>query len=394
MSKNNCFANLSPCSGCGACYSVCPVSAISYSLNQKGFYEAFVDEKKCISCEKCVTVCPKYIQHEKQLDKDTFPVYSFVHKETQILVTSTSGAAAVALTELAQKQGYQIVGVEYNYTDNTARTCLAVTQEQVNKFKGSKYLQSNTQIYRKLLKTPGKFLVFGTPCQLTGLSQAAEQQNRRDDFLLVDCFCHGVPSYLVWHKFLQYIGVEHPRQVSFRSKKGGWHNFCMRIEGETETYQADARTNRFYQLFFSDLLLNDSCYTCRAKSAAFADIRLGDFWGADYDLTEKGVSLMLPLSVRGQTWIEQLTDEGTLEDISHWRHKIVKSQSAFSQTKYNVVRREKLFASLTENSFEKVFSLYFGGLSGKKKLILKFKAMLPLGLAKYVRFLTHKIKGY
>lgn len=394
MSKNNCFANLSPCSGCGACYAVCPAAAISYTLNANGFYEAQVVESKCISCGKCVAVCPKYVQDKNQLDKNTFPVYSFIHKDPQILAESSSGAAAWALTKMAFKQGYQVAGVAYDYKTNTANTVLAEELSQAQSFKGSKYIQANTQIYKDLLRQAGKFLVFGTPCQLAGLAQAAKQQNRRDDFLLVDCFCHGVPSYWVWQNFLKHIGIENPQKVSFRSKKGGWHNYYMYVEGEKTTYQADARTNPFYQLFFSDLLLNDACYTCRAKSAAYADIRLGDFWGGDYDLTEKGISLVLPLSARGKEWTEELASVGSLQDIGHLRHKIVKSQSAFTQTLCHNQRRTQLLAALAQKPFAQAFGVYQQGCSKKKLWGTKLKAHLPVSMAKYVRFVVHKIKGY
>ena len=394
MNKNNCFANTKPCSGCGACYAICPVGAIAYRLSNFGFYEAFLDREKCVSCGKCVQVCPKYVQHENQIDKNTFSVYSFVHQNAQALMESSSGAASSALAGLAQKEGYRIAGVEYNYADNMAQASLANTAQDVEKFKGSKYLQASTRIYKDLLQLPGKWLVFGTPCQLIGLALAAEQKSRRDDFLLVDCFCHGVPSYEVWHKFLDYIDIAHPQDVSFRSKKGGWHNFYMHIKGKEKIYQADVRTNPFYQLFFSDLLLNDACYTCRAKSSKFSDIRLGDFWGANYDLTEKGVSLVLPLSDRGRVWMEKLATMGTLKDIGNLRAKIVKSQSAFVQTKCNVSERGKLLTAFVDESFGQAFALYKTGLSGKKILAMKFKAVLPLWLSKYMRFLAHKAKGY
>lgn len=394
MGKNNCFANKNTCSGCGACYSICPVSAIAFELNQKGFYEASIDKNKCISCGKCVEVCPKYIKEENQIDRKDFSVFSFIHNNKNILKDSSSGAFAWALIEIALSQGYKICGVEYDYYSNTAKAFFTKDLIQAQKSKGSKYLQADTRIYKDILKEKGKFIVLGTPCQIAGLAKAATLNNRREDFLLVDCFCHGVPSYLIWKKFLKHIGIEQPKEVNFRSKKGGWHNYYMEIFGDNRKYCADARTNPFYKLFFSDLLLNNTCYSCKVKSATFADIRIGDFWGSEYDLTEKGVSIVLPLSDFGKKWLDLMQDKGSLKNIDYLRSKIIKSQSAFKDTPLNKEKREDLFFILENHDLAKVLSCYEKRQSLRKKIITRAKAIMPLCIAKYLRFIAHKVRGY
>jgi ferredoxin len=42
------------CIDCGACYSVCPVNAISFEED----YLVHFDAEKCISCALCVDACP------------------------------------------------------------------------------------------------------------------------------------------------------------------------------------------------------------------------------------------------------------------------------------------------------------------------------------------------
>lgn len=42
------------CINCGACYSLCPVDAISFGENRLVVF----DEEKCISCGLCVDTCP------------------------------------------------------------------------------------------------------------------------------------------------------------------------------------------------------------------------------------------------------------------------------------------------------------------------------------------------
>ena len=45
------------CCGCAACYSVCPVEAISMKADEKGFWYPQIDEEKCIRCQRCKNVC-------------------------------------------------------------------------------------------------------------------------------------------------------------------------------------------------------------------------------------------------------------------------------------------------------------------------------------------------
>ena len=49
---------------------------------------------------------------------------------------------------MAFEQGYQVAGLAYDYKTNTAKTVLAEELSQAQSFKGSKYIQANTQIYQ------------------------------------------------------------------------------------------------------------------------------------------------------------------------------------------------------------------------------------------------------
>ena len=52
------FINREECTGCSACYAVCPGKCIRMEKDKEGFLYPEVDEKKCISCGKCEKVCP------------------------------------------------------------------------------------------------------------------------------------------------------------------------------------------------------------------------------------------------------------------------------------------------------------------------------------------------
>lgn len=45
------------CCGCAACYSLCPVGAITMEPDKKGFPYPKIDENKCIRCQKCIRIC-------------------------------------------------------------------------------------------------------------------------------------------------------------------------------------------------------------------------------------------------------------------------------------------------------------------------------------------------
>ena len=45
------------CCGCAACYSVCPVEAITMLADKKGFWYPRIDGELCIRCQRCLSVC-------------------------------------------------------------------------------------------------------------------------------------------------------------------------------------------------------------------------------------------------------------------------------------------------------------------------------------------------
>ena len=48
----------SKCSGCSACYSVCPKNCISMIEDEEGFLYPTVNKDDCIECGLCEKVCP------------------------------------------------------------------------------------------------------------------------------------------------------------------------------------------------------------------------------------------------------------------------------------------------------------------------------------------------
>ena len=60
------FTNKQNCCGCSACYSICPVNAISMVEDEEGFLYPHVDHSKCIKCFRCLKVCAFKVDQEEK----------------------------------------------------------------------------------------------------------------------------------------------------------------------------------------------------------------------------------------------------------------------------------------------------------------------------------------
>ena len=66
----------SKCSGCSACYSVCPKNCISMIEDEEGFLYPTVNKDDCIECGLCEKVCPLEEHNNKKKWGRFFLYYS------------------------------------------------------------------------------------------------------------------------------------------------------------------------------------------------------------------------------------------------------------------------------------------------------------------------------
>lgn len=392
---NNCVHLTQECSGCGVCAAVCPQNALTVSINQDGFFEAVVNEQQCVSCGKCLVACPKMIQQETSSLSQPYELYAAWSKDTVERKSSASGGLASVIAKWGIKNGYKVAGVIYDATLGQARTLIASSVEETTAFKGSKYLQSYTvDAFKEVLKSQEKYIVFGTPCQIAGMHKAAVLFGRRNNLILVDCFCHGVPSYLVWQLVCKeyFPARETWDKVVFRDKSGGWHNFLMTLhKGENKILSVKEHKNPFYQLFFSDLCMNSSCYACQAKKIfSFADIRLGDFWGNLFDLNEKGVSAAVICSERGKQIFTNCIEEKRIVAKLVSQEKLIPFQSAFRSGRRIPLGRKEIMRALKKREpLAFVLKKAKSYTPTNQHIREKVKALLPVFVYKYFRYWMH-----
>lgn len=177
----------------------------------------------------------------------------------------------------------------------------ASSEEEVERFRGSKYVKSNPEgIYKKvkeLLKEQKKVLFIGLPCQVAAVKNFVGENNEKNLYT-VDLICHGTPSVKILKKYLeQYkVNLKDVKEISFRTK----NSFMLK---KNEKPIIDSRIqDRYTMTFLSSLNYTENCYSCRyATDKRVGDITIGDSWGSELtEEVEKGISLVMCQTEKGK----------------------------------------------------------------------------------------------
>lgn len=308
------IANIHDCYGCGVCAVICPKKIIKIQLNKNGFYEPTINEiDKCNECGLCMATCA-YLDKNISTPGDTVKEKSYAgwSKNTSVRQKCSSGGIGFEVAQQLVKKDYKLCGVKYNYTSQKAEHFIANNIEDYMPSIGSKYIQSYTYNGFYLFNKKDKFCVTGTPCQIDSLRRYTQKLKCENNFILIDFFCHGVPSMLMWDKYISDMRnkIGDIQDISWRSKQTGWHDsWAMSAKGENNNYYFSlySKGDIFFKFFLSDICLGKACYKyCKYKTTSSADIRIGDLWGKEYKENNEGVSAMLTYTRKGEEVISLL----------------------------------------------------------------------------------------
>lgn len=350
----------SECSGCTACMNICPKNAIKMLEDEEGFKYPHIDENKCINCGKCYRICPNVKKDEVNTIQEA---YGVKHKNEEERLTSRSGGVFVALSDYILKKGGTVYGAQLN-EDFSVSHNRAENKEQRDKFKGSKYIQSDMgDIIKKVqqdLMEEKKVLFSGTPCQIAGVN-ACVSEKYKESLYTCDLICHGVPSKKIFQDFLNYIekiSEKTIKEFNFRDKRFGWESHYETAIFEDNT---ELTTQYFRNLFYGHNILRPSCHNCNyANIHRPADITIADFWGVDQVapefLDKNGVSLVIINNQKGKEWFEEVKNE--LHIINCSLEDCVKHTYTLSQPTPKADTREEFWNDYKHNNFEYIIEKY------------------------------------
>ncbi|CDD36625.1 4Fe-4S ferredoxin iron-sulfur binding domain-containing protein [Clostridium sp. CAG:356] len=350
------------CTGCNCCKEICPKKAIKFESNKEGFLEYKIDKEKCINCGLCIKKCPQLNEIKKENFNTEY--YAAHSKSEEVILKSTSGGMFTILANaIAQANEYAIFGCFFD-EKMVAKHGYVNDIKDLDKFKGSKYIQSDTQnIFQKVKEQleEGKVVLFtGTPCQIAGLRKFLENKNY-DNLYTIDIICHGVPSPLLFKKYKEYLEQENNAKLikyEFRNKSKKTWELCYYYYFDNGKHKSNVCSmDSYYSNFIDGTTYRECCYECKyAKKDRISDITIGDFWGIQNEhpnnYNKYGNSAIIVNTKKGKELFEKIKNDINFEKSSF--EKISKYNKNLKQPTVRKNIRDNIYNEIKEKNYEQI----------------------------------------
>lgn len=345
------------CTGCMACYNSCPNGSIKMKMDFEGLMFPYINKKTCLQCGKCRMACPVLQkEEEKEQTKQAFVTYVGHCADERIRGASSSGAVFPLAAEWCIDKGGIVFGARYDGI--RVIHSQAETMEEVELFKGSKYVQSDIGItYRQAGEAleKGKYVLYtGLPCQIEGLKTYLQKEYKK--LYTIDLICHGVGAPGIWGK---YIKVFHRgkkiKHIDFKNKDAGWNREQLVIQYANGREYRRFPLDDYYDLGFNkNIFLRSACYDCKFKGFdRKSDLTIGDAWGVEKYAPRfrdnKGCSLVFIHSEKGQEIFKEISKKMKYEAVDG--QKAVQYNQRMISSVPDTPDRKEFYENLKKYSF-------------------------------------------
>ena len=317
------------------CIAACPKKCIRFETRTLGAVFPVVDETKCVDCGRCDSVCPmiRRVLHPSTLILSDRKVYAAYAKDVALWNEGSSGGMFPVIAHKLIDGGYEVYGAAFDEHLQLHHICAHSHQEIRPLFK-SKYILSDTiAVYEEIsqkLKNGKKVLYVGAPCQVTALKNYLGKLANENvaNLVLIDFFCHGVPSQRFFDECLQYEDKKHHEKTleyRFRVKKKNgstMHYYGTVVQkGKKRIKRVRLYFNSLYYAAFQQYVsLRESCYNCWFNGEErSSDITIADFHEIEEYVSGqdrfKGMSKVLVNTQCGQELFETVRSELAVFDI-------------------------------------------------------------------------------
>lgn len=385
--------NKKDCCGCNACGDICPTSAISFKVDEEGFWYPEVHMDKCINCHLCEKICPNLNIHSIRNRGQHYPkVIGCHHKNITIRFDSTSGGVFSALANAMYKEGGYVSGAVQN-EDFSVSNYISNNKRDLARLRSSKYLQSNAEgLYkqiRELLRKGEKVLACGSPCQMAGLRGFLGTKDY-DNLIIVDFLCRATNSPKVYKKYLESLEKKFGSKVVYvkaKNKEHGWRSLARKVVFENgKEYFGEGHDDDYRRGYHWNMYERPSCYDCKFKTLPrIADITLADFWGIekiDPSLDKNlGTSMVLLNTEKGEKFFEKIKSKLEWKEFEPKVAFRDNLSVIMEPIKYPPIDRAAMFADLDKMDFSEVAQKYFPNTEGTSQSFIKriIRRVLSIG---------------
>ena len=366
------------CTGCTSCKNICPKNAISMVEGYDGFLYHEIDQSKCINCGLCKKVCPVINTKSNESLNKCYGGYAL---DDEIRFKSSSGGIFSLVANYILDNNGIVIGAAFD--ENNKLNHVAITsKKELEKLRGSKYLQSNLndifKFIEKKLKT-NKVLFVGTPCQVAGMK--AYIKNDYNNLLCMDLVCHGIPSPKMFDKYIKELEIGNGKLLNynFRDNSTGWDSYSNSMIFKNKKLIEKSDNNNYMKLFLSDIALRKSCYNCNFKLGnKYSDITLGDFWNVKDCYPEmynkEGVSCIIINTELGIKIFNNIKSQLKYKKCE--LKEIIDGNPSIAYSCKLPKKREKFFKDLDKYNFDVLVKKYVKKDSIVKRIINKIKKVI------------------
>lgn len=378
--------NKKDCCGCNACGDVCAKNAITFRIDEEGFWYPEVNRDLCIECGLCESVCPVLNLDKAKSHGQRGPrIYGGYHKNIAIRFDSTSGGVFSALANAMYKQGGYVSGAVFN-DDWSVSNYISNNKKDLSRLRSSKYVQSNAEgLYKeikRLLIAGEKVLACGSPCQMAALRTYLGKDF--DNLIIVDFLCRATNSPKAYRRYLDYLEDVHRGNITYikaKNKDHGWRSLARKVVFDNgKVYYGEGHDDHYRRGYHGNYFERPSCYDCKFKGLPrIADITMADFWGIqNVDPTldgNLGTSMVMVNTDKGQQFFEKIFSkmeikEFNLSDVLPGNPDAIMG----GNVRYPNIDRKQMFLDMNTMRFDEVANKYFPEKKhtmGKKQLLKK-----------------------
>jgi len=371
------------CCGCMACMNACPSGAINKYIDDEGFWFPVVDDAVCTGCNLCYGVCP--IHNERKNDTFEKKVFASNSLSSQTLFESSSGGLFTEISKFILSKNGVVYGAMFDEHFNVIHSS-ASSENDINKFRGSKYVQSDLKnVFQdiKHLLEDGRIVLFGgTPCQVAALYNfVGESKN----LYTCDIICHGVPSPKFFDDYKNDLEKQFQSEIcdiKFRYKKPSWGLFSMKVVfNNGKEYISDLNHDPFMRGFLANYVNRPSCHACRFTNLnRQGDITIADFWGyinnneEPLENSENGISLLIVNNEKGLMIFKEITSQ--IRYITKPLYEAISGNRCLSNPYEKAWDRGRFWTSYHHRGYQYCKKRYLKPLNYTSPIILKIKKII------------------